>query len=101
MKKFTMFCAVAILLSALATGCTSTGGSSENCFTRIGSAFGTSRAKNRTETVYFQGGSQCDPCEPVSACSPCEPVACGPCEAICKPCDTVNCNGIMPGPYRQ
>ncbi len=93
MKKFALFCAVAMALSAVSVGCTSDGSSS---WCRSGSLFPTSRSKQQTEKVYMTSasGAQCDPCAEVSACNPCEPV-CNPCDMSCG--DVVS-GGIVPHP---
>jgi len=107
MKKFTLFSAVALLLSSVCIGCSSNGSS----WCRTGSLFPVAQTKDATQVVYTTAGSysNCNPCEP-AACAPCEPVcnpcepACNPCEPACDPC--VPCTGsgiysrgrIIPGP---
>ena len=110
MKKFTLFCAVALLLSLVSTGCSSNGGSLTS-WCRSGSLFPVSRSAQATQTVYTTAASTsaCSPCESVT-CSPCEP-ACQPCEPACQPCEPAcnpcvpNCTGIytrgiIPGPVQ-
>jgi hypothetical protein len=107
MKKFALFCAVALLLSAVSTGCSSNGSSGSWC--RIGSLFPTSRTKEATQVVYTTAATThcdpvgCDPCEPV-ACSPCEPVTCNPCDPICDPCTPhtgIYAPRVIPGPMNN
>jgi|GEM_PF-2152496 len=115
MKKLSLFCAVALLLSSVSIGCSSNGsGGGLSGFCRTGSIFPVARTREATQVVYQTAGvssqhfSQCDPCEP-AACNPCEPVACNPCEPImCNPCEPV-CDpcvrtgiitrGPIPGPF--
>ena len=102
MKKLALFCAVALLLSSVSIGCSSSGGSTSS-WCRSGSLFPTSRSKDAVQTVYTTAvsASNCNPCEP-AACAPCEPV-CNPCEPACDPCvpcigNGVYTRGITPGP---
>ena len=99
MKKFALFCSVALLLSSVSIGCSSNGGSTSS-WCRSGSLFPTSRSKDAVQTVYMTSAtaSNCDPCEQVS-CAPCEPV-CGPCEPTCDPCPSVFTRGVYPGPVQ-
>lgn len=102
MKKITMFCAIAVVLSAFSIGCTSSGsGSSSSNWCRLGSPWSSSRTHKDTQTVYTT--SAVGACNEVSACNPCEPV-CNPCEPICDPC-AMTCTGgvvstgtVYPGP---
>lgn len=98
MKKFALFCALAVALSSFTIGCSSSGnGSSSWC--RLGSPWSTSRTKKDTQTVYAT--SALGACTEVSACNPCEPI-CNACEPVCDPC-AMSCtgvvsSGILPGP---
>ena len=85
MKKLALFCAIAMAISTVSTGCTF----DPSSLCRSGSLFPTSRSKQQTERVYMTSaqGSQCDPCAEVSACNPCDP---------CNPCD-MSCNGVISG----
>ena len=94
MKKFALFCAVAMALSTFTVGCSSDGSSS---FCRTGSLWPTARNRQNHEVVYTSQGTyagQCDPCEVVSSCNPCEPI--GPCDMTCS--GGVISGGILPGP---
>ncbi|MDR3182120.1 MAG: hypothetical protein LBT89_04225 [Planctomycetaceae bacterium] len=111
MKKFVLFAAAVILLSAFTAGCSSSSGTS---WCRSGSLFPTARNKQKTETVYLTAAtgtgiaaSQCDPCTP-NQCQPCEPAACQPCDPVCNPCDSCSNTGavspvrgvVVPGPVQ-
>ncbi|MDR0390531.1 MAG: hypothetical protein LBH59_01385 [Planctomycetaceae bacterium] len=96
MKKFTLFSAFAILLSACAVGCSSDGSLS---FCRTGSIFPTAKNNQRYESIYYAPrttSSNCDPCEPIQPCSPCEPV-CNPCDTACTGVPVRVGNPIPPG----
>ena len=101
MKKFTLFCAVALLLSSVSIGCSSNGGSTSS-WCRTGSIFPVARTKEATQVVYTApaSASNCDPCEPAS-CAPCDAVTCDPCEPVCDPCARyggIVTRGVIPGP---
>ena len=100
MKKFALFCSVALLLSSVSIGCSSTGGSTTS-WCRSGSIWPTSRSKEAERTVYMTSAmaSNCDPCEQVG-CAPCEPVCKDPCEPVCDPCPSVFTRGVYPGPVQ-
>ena len=86
MKKFALFCALAVALSTFSIGCSSDGSSS---WCRSGSIWPLSRTRQNTETVYMTSGMSGGMCD-VSACNPCESVCPNPCD--------VTCNGsVMPG----
>ncbi len=99
MKKLVLFCAIALALSTVSLGCSSSG----SRFCKTGSLWPTSRTKKNTEQVYLTSTARnCElaACEP--ACAPCEP-ACDPCEPLCDPCamngmSGVVSTGIIPGP---
>lgn len=80
MKKFAIFCAVAVALSSISVGCTSDGSSS---FCRSGSLWPTARSRQQHETVYASSGM-------TGSCT--EVDVCGPCEPICEPCG-ITCSG--------
>ena len=98
MKKFALFCSVALLLSSVSIGCSSSGGTTTS-WCRTGSLFPVSRSQDRVESVYLTRAmaQNCNPCEP-AACAPCEPV-CNPCEPACDPCPSVYTRGFTRGVY--
>ena len=100
MRKFALFCAVALLVSFLSTGCSTSGsGNGLTSWCRTGSLFPQSQSQ-MPQNVYLTGSySSCDPCTPI-ACNPCEPVACNPCEPVCDPCvRTFTTRAPIPGPF--
>ena len=107
MKKFALFCSVALLLSTMSIGCSSTNGGSTSSWCRTGSLFPTASSRNAVQTVYAPAlASNCNPCD-ATACSPCEPVCstpcervCNPCEPACDPCHNVFTRGMYPGPVQ-
>ena len=107
MKKFALFCAIALLLPLVNTGCATNGGGGGLAnWCRGGSLFPTT-ASRQQERVIMMSGQQamarsfanCDPCAPVM-CNPCEPAMCHPCEPVCNPCAHTGFmfRGPMPGP---
>lgn len=93
MKKFTMFCALAVTLSVFSVGCSSDGSSS---WCRSGSLFPTSRSNKKVEQVYTTSvDGDCNPCVEVQPmCDPCTPI--GPCDMSCT--GGVISGGITPHP---